>query len=541
MTDVDFDPANDPEMQASYAGMAAAREQDNADGFLERVGQSAVQSAVAVRHWVYDLPKNITVGVMDAAMNTADFVDEASQAADASARAKDAALRAEGGTSAPELPPLNTKAFVPPEVRQTMQNLRDHMTQGDSTSDEVTQMIAQYMLPFFGYAKALGGLKAASLAGTVGKAATAEVLTAGTVLKHDDGRFMDLVQLGRHAEGKFGDALRFIAPDGSAANAFVDYMTSNEGDTPMEGRFKNVIDNLIGAGVLGGMFYTAAKGLKLGRVALENFGQGPVGKAAQEGKIGYHGSQADFDRFDHAFAGTGEGAQAYGYGTYIAEVKDVAGSYRMAGGPRINTGSGVVHAEEMDGLPVAGSVKDLLLEAKRQGFSGGQAQSWIEKQIKTNAAEWGLGNRTEAIAALDLARTWKLHPGTLYHVEIPDEDVARMLDWDKPLSEQPEILAKMKRAGLTDGKEFWTQEGAVPVSEVSGGDAYQHLKLQAFHDEATPWAQGVDNGAQAVSQHLDSLGIPGIRYMDQQSRGAGKGTNNYVVFDPKTTKILKKE
>ena len=35
----------------------------------------------------------------------------------------------------------------------------------------------------------------------------------------------------------------------------------------------------------------------------------------------YHGSQASFDKFDHSFMGSGEGAQAYGWGTYVSVVE----------------------------------------------------------------------------------------------------------------------------------------------------------------------------------------------------------------------------
>jgi hypothetical protein len=38
---------------------------------------------------------------------------------------------------------------------------------------------------------------------------------------------------------------------------------------------------------------------------------------------------------------------------------------------------------------------------------------------------------------------------------------------------------------------------------------------------------------------LSEAGIPGIRYLDQGSRGAGKGTYNYVVFSDKDVSILK--
>lgn len=41
----------------------------------------------------------------------------------------------------------------------------------------------------------------------------------------------------------------------------------------------------------------------------------------------YHGSGADFEKFDHSFMSTGEGAQAYGYGTYVTTRKGIAENY----------------------------------------------------------------------------------------------------------------------------------------------------------------------------------------------------------------------
>lgn len=37
-------------------------------------------------------------------------------------------------------------------------------------------------------------------------------------------------------------------------------------------------------------------------------------------------------------------------------------------------------------------------------------------------------------------------------------------------------------------------------------------------------------GGDAAAQQLRQLGIPGIRYLDGGSRGAGGGTSNFVVF-----------
>ena len=43
----------------------------------------------------------------------------------------------------------------------------------------------------------------------------------------------------------------------------------------------------------------------------------------------YHGSGADFDHFDHSHMGEGEGAQAYGWGTYVTEVEGIGRTYAV--------------------------------------------------------------------------------------------------------------------------------------------------------------------------------------------------------------------
>jgi hypothetical protein len=43
-----------------------------------------------------------------------------------------------------------------------------------------------------------------------------------------------------------------------------------------------------------------------------------------------------------------------------------------------------------------------------------------------------------------------------------------------------------------------------------------------------------------VEMKLRDAGLPGIRYLDQGSRGVGEGTRNTVVFDANTLEILRK-
>ena len=64
----------------------------------------------------------------------------------------------------------------------------------------------------------------------------------------------------------------------------------------------------------------------------------------------YHGTDADFEAFDHSHMGEGAGGQAYGWGSYFTEEEGVARSY--AGGGFVyeaelpdDTGSNYLHFE----------------------------------------------------------------------------------------------------------------------------------------------------------------------------------------------------
>ena len=52
------------------------------------------------------------------------------------------------------------------------------------------------------------------------------------------------------------------------------------------------------------------------------------GSSVRELRV-YHGSGADFDTFDHSHMGEGEGAQAYGWDTYVTEVDGIGRTYAI--------------------------------------------------------------------------------------------------------------------------------------------------------------------------------------------------------------------
>lgn len=117
--------------------------------------------------------------------------------------------------------------------------------------------------------------------------------------------------------------------------------------------------------------------------------------------------------------------------------------------------------------------------------------------------------------------------GHVYEVEIPEDHT--MLDWDRPLSEQPE---KVRDALGAD--ESSRQTGAQAYDELSQRMAHEHT----FGKGDKTWTARIKDDA-AASGYLHALGIEGIKYLDARSRGKGEGSHNYVIFDENAIKIIK--
>lgn len=233
----------------------------------------------------------------------------------------------------------------------------------------------------------------------------------------------------------------------------------------------------------------------------------------QTGAIVWHGSPHKFEKFSLDKIGTGEGAQAYGHGLYLAESPAVANEYAAKlGKPEL-----VFGGKPITQLNVSQEAKD--------------AAKWIES--RAGAMSYGAQGRTarddfsrlpEKIRK-ELGNVDLFDGGALYKTDIPEEAVARFLDWDKPLSQQSKEVqaglskALAKRPGMT-GAELYN---------VFGGSGALRQDLNT----------NFGFGKQA-SETLKELGIPGIRYLDGGSRGAGQGSSNFVVFDPEMIRILER-
>lgn len=252
----------------------------------------------------------------------------------------------------------------------------------------------------------------------------------------------------------------------------------------------------------------------------------PVEKPLAEAVVdAWHGSPYKFEKFDASKIGTGEGAQAYGHGLYLAENPDVAGSYKIAGKP--TTFQSIEYGGEVyqNGTMRA----QTLFDVQQQGRAAVLRR--LDSEIERNAtyapdhAEL-LKSEAEFVKTVNPDAVKINGLGNLYKVQIPQRVVDRMLDWDKPLSEQPSVLALVKRMFGEQGQpERW-----------SGKDAYEAIAA----DRKVRGQGGYGTDTEAASKFLADSGITGIRYLDQGSRAEGKGTRNFVVFDPNDVTVVQR-
>lgn len=232
------------------------------------------------------------------------------------------------------------------------------------------------------------------------------------------------------------------------------------------------------------------------------------------GATAFHGSPHTFNKFDISKLGTGEGAQAFGHGMYFAENPEVAKSYIPRDFKSEDKLSKLYDQAEKKGQYAAMQIyEDLMLhkmpnEISLEGFAGNelaQAQNALKQGTKIYQSQKG---------------------ANLYKVDIPDEYMPSLLQWDKPLSQQPE---KVKKALEKIDPDTYSPKGFDYSPEELGQSIYMRIAN-------SPFAQN----HQQASSLLDSIGIKGIKYLDEGSRTSQAGTNNFVIFDPSNVKILER-
>jgi hypothetical protein len=151
-------------------------------------------------------------------------------------------------------------------------------------------------------------------------------------------------------------------------------------------------------------------------------------------------------------------------------------------------------------IPYVGDVvaKPVIGVFKAGGIIGKEFKAAMVQHLRNAPDDIGqYAKENLNIIADDLAAgKWNVkpkNPGSMYEVNI-DADPNAFLDWDKPLSEQPEVQSRLGIIGE-----------AARSSTTKGVDKYISLE-NMLGDRA------------AVTEKLKEAGIPGIKYLDAGSR-----------------------
>lgn len=245
----------------------------------------------------------------------------------------------------------------------------------------------------------------------------------------------------------------------------------------------------------------------------------------------YHGTGASFDKFDFSHMGEGEGSQAFGWGGYVTNSKDIAEDYTRRAKIRKDNG-GFEFVTDM-----SANNKDMVrqyiykykdvnkgLNAMRKDLSSALEMFPDDKDLKELSDI--LEKKNEEIAVPD-------NIAYLYDVDIPDDN-GDYLDWDAPLTDKQKntIIKELRRLKI-DFADF--KKRGFSFDGSFGGNAYDFLMYALRRTKK--W-KDVD-ASRAVSKFLSSIGFTGIKYKAGTIFGGAKeGDYNYVIFDENNANIV---
>jgi len=211
--------------------------------------------------------------------------------------------------------------------------------------------------------------------------------------------------------------------------------------------------------------------------------------------------------------GTGEGAAAYGHGFYVAEAEEVARSYKETL-QRAIADKIVIDGKQIDRFErndVAWALEDMGYEHDLAWTAADWLMNKGLKENKNMAADRGLERLHNVFSKI---KEVPIQEGSLYTLELPDDVLPKLLDWDKPLSEQSEyvkeVLAKTEYAPFLSGKD---------PENASLHDRFGVWRPKDLNPERIYYELSAKMGGQSqASEYLASIGIPGNKYLDAGSR-----------------------
>lgn len=301
----------------------------------------------------------------------------------------------------------------------------------------------------------------------------------------------------------------------------------------------------------------------------------------------YHGSQASFDHFDHSFMGSGEGAQAYGWGTYVSEVEGIAKAYAKQnaakhGMPRdykiaqlhlnhakfeyekvqraYNNSKAYIDSLKEDlqnyresmarrkekvayfaqnNMPE--TVDKLLKQIKRAedtikvtendiNMRTNDLEGWKPKLEEVKKKYEEEQKKFDAIPKPQIERN-------LYSVDIPDDTGENYIGWDEKMT--PRMRDIRKEILEDNGYKLVDSDDMRDYFEDRDGKEYELFKEQyktggTFYEELAQLL----HSQKLASLALKEYGFDGVKVIAERNTGGNKeGKMNYVIFDENNAQI----
>ena len=296
----------------------------------------------------------------------------------------------------------------------------------------------------------------------------------------------------------------------------------------------------------------------------------------------YHGSGADFDKFDLSHALQGEGSETFGHGVYVTNSKEIGEDYAKRAK---RTHTSYIFANQMkpnndteknlyksfseyyhEDLDFNRAKEDVLEDVddainyfsslvdgyNKRGVSSDSEKKEKERLEKLVDEYKAAKPRMEAVKESDL----KGIKANRYDVDIPDDNGENYLGWNEsqnfPL-EKWYRLWEITHHGFSDNEYFndggarydkdrieriiqmkldSPENGMQKLPTLKGEELYH--ALEDFFDRERP-----SYGAELASRALGEIGFVGVKYPAGTIHGGAKESDyNYVIFDENNANIV---
>lgn len=265
----------------------------------------------------------------------------------------------------------------------------------------------------------------------------------------------------------------------------------------------------------------------------------------------YHGTGANFDRFDTSHAYEGAGSETFGHGIYVTKSAKIGASYALkAKVKKIKTPKAfkaIMNGDNWFGRFIDNAVRSSFAKAKKETFNRMDELIKEDENIVNDETkpEWKQNAAQKELADFDKLKSLfeglteedipslKRAKANRYEVEIPDDTGNNYLDWNKPMKKEQKKIVREGLEKLGVDVDRLVRNGY--SLDKNFGDVYNGLLYYALN--GTKFEER--DSFVASSNFLSSLGFTGIKYYAGTIwGGAKKGDLNYVIFNEDDAKIV---